>query len=45
VYHFFHVPFYYIEYGISTLGAPQLWLAAKNDPQRTLANYRAALKL
>lgn len=43
--HLFHVPFYYIEYGIAQLGALQVWLKAKNDPQHALANYRAALKL
>jgi oligoendopeptidase F len=43
--HLFHAPFYYIEYGIAQLGALQLWLKAKEDPRRALANYRAALKL
>jgi oligoendopeptidase F len=43
--HLFHSPFYYIEYGIAQLGALQLWLKAKDDPRRALANYRAALKL
>ncbi|HEY0009981.1 MAG TPA: M3 family oligoendopeptidase [Tepidisphaeraceae bacterium] len=43
--HLFHVPFYYIEYGIAQLGALQLWMKAKEDPQRALANYRSALKL
>jgi oligoendopeptidase F len=43
--HLFHVPFYYVEYGIAQLGALQLWMKAKDDPQRALSNYRAALKL
>jgi oligoendopeptidase F len=43
--HLFHAPFYYIEYGIAQLGALQLWMKAKEDPRRALANYRAALKL
>ena len=43
--HLFHVPFYYIEYGIAQLGALQLWMKAKQDPQRALNNYRSALKL
>ena len=43
--HLFHCPFYYVEYGIAQLGAMQMWLKAKQDPQRALANYRAALKL
>jgi oligoendopeptidase F len=43
--HLFHVPFYYVEYGIAQLGALQLWMKAKQDPQRALAGYRAGLKL
>ena len=43
--HLFDVPFYYVEYGIAQLGALQLWLKAKQDPRRALANYRAALSL
>ena len=43
--HLYHVPFYYIEYGIAQLGALQLWMKAKEDPKRALSNYRAALSL
>lgn len=43
--HLFHVPFYYVEYGIAQIGALQLWMKSKQDPQRALANYRSALKL
>jgi oligoendopeptidase F len=43
--HLFHVPFYYVEYAIAQLGALQLWMKAKDDPQRALSNYRAGLKL
>jgi oligoendopeptidase F len=43
--HIFHLPFYYIEYGIAQLGALQLWLKAKDDPKQALSNYRAALSL
>lgn len=43
--HLFHVPFYYIEYGIAQLGSLQLWLKSKQDPKQALANYKAALKL
>ena len=43
--HIFQVPFYFIEYGIAQLGALQLWLRGRQDPHRTLANYRAALRL
>lgn len=43
--HLYHVPFYYIEYGIAQLGALQLWLAYRNDPAKALASYRSALRL
>ena len=43
--HLFHVPFYYVEYGIAQLGALQLWMKAKEDPQPALCNYRAGLEL
>ncbi|HTL29327.1 MAG TPA: M3 family oligoendopeptidase [Tepidisphaeraceae bacterium] len=43
--HLFHVPFYYIEYGIAQLGALQLWMKSKSDPRAALSNYRAGLKL
>jgi oligoendopeptidase F len=43
--HLFHAPFYYVEYGIAQLGALQLWMKAKEDPKKALANYRAALAL
>ena len=43
--HLFHAPFYYVEYGIAQLGALQLWMKAKEDPRRALANYRAGLSL
>ena len=44
--HLFHVPFYYIEYGIAQLGALQLWMKAEAGPPRgRWPNYRAALTL
>ena len=43
--HLFHVPFYYVEYAIAQLGALQVWMKSKDDPQRALNNYRAALAL
>jgi oligoendopeptidase F len=43
--HLFNSPFYYVEYGIAQLGALQVWLKAKEDPRRALANYRSALAL
>ena len=43
--HLFHVPFYYIEYGIAQLGALQLWLASKRDKAAALERYKHALSL
>lgn len=43
--HLYHVPFYYVEYGIAQLGALQIWMKAKEDPRRALQNYRNGLKL
>jgi oligoendopeptidase F len=43
--HLFHVPFYYVEYGIAQIGALQLWMKSKEDPHKALSNYRTALKL
>lgn len=43
--HLFEVPFYYIEYGIAQIGALQLWLQYKKDPQAALKNYQAALTI
>ncbi len=43
--HLYHVPFYYIEYGIAQLGALQLWLAYREDPGKALSAYRGALRL
>ncbi len=41
--HLFHVPFYYIEYGIAQLGALQIYNNAKTDPKAALAAYRKSL--
>jgi oligoendopeptidase F len=41
----FHVPFYYVEYGIAQLGALQLWMMSRQDRESALASYRAGLKL
>ena len=43
--HLFGVPFYYIEYGIAEIGALQMWLQFKKNPDAALENYRNALKL
>ncbi|MBI3314884.1 MAG: M3 family oligoendopeptidase [Candidatus Omnitrophica bacterium] len=43
--HIFQVPFYYIEYGIAQLGALQVWMNARRDPAKALADYRKGLTL
>jgi oligoendopeptidase F len=43
--HIFTAPFYYIEYGLSWLGALQLWQQSLRDPGETLRQYRSALTL
>ena len=42
--HLFHIPFYYIEYGIAQLGALQLWSKYLKDSTQALADYRNGLK-
>lgn len=43
--HLFEVPFYYIEYGIAQLGAIAVWRNYRNNPDKALDQYEAALKL
>ncbi|MGD1846748.1 MAG: M3 family oligoendopeptidase [Salibacteraceae bacterium] len=43
--HVFEVPFYYIEYGMAQLGAIALWRNYKQNPEKALDQYEAALKL
>ena len=43
--HIHHVPFYYIEYGLASLGAFQIWEKARQDPAQAIVNYRKALAL
>ncbi len=43
--HIFHVPFYYIEYGMAMLGALQVWRNALQDQAAAVAAYRRALAL
>ncbi len=43
--HIFEVPFYYIEYAISQLGAIAIWRNYKQNPNETLDKYEAALSL
>jgi oligoendopeptidase F len=43
--HLFEVPFYYIEYGIAQLGAIAMWRQYKQNKEKALDNYSAALSL
>lgn len=45
VLHLFEVPFYMIEYLIAQLGALQLWLNYKKEPQKTINQYIKGLSL
>lgn len=41
--HIFEVPFYYIEYGIAQLASIGIWKNYKENPEKTLLQYEAAL--
>lgn len=43
--HIFHLPFYYIEYGLAQLGAVQVWRNSLTDAAAALEQYRGALAL
>lgn len=43
--HIYEVPFYYVEYGLASLGAFQIWANALKDQKTAVANYRKALGL
>lgn len=43
--HLFEVPFYYIEYAIAQLGAIAVWKNYKENPEKALSQYLAALSL
>lgn len=43
--HLFEVPFYYVEYGISQLGALGIWKNSLENKSKALADYKAALAL
>ncbi len=43
--HLFEVPFYYIEYAIAQMGALQLWVRYRRDPQDAVARYRDGLAM
>ena len=41
--HIYHVPFYYVEYGMAQLGAIQVWGNALNNQKEAVEKYRYAL--
>jgi len=43
--HIFHVPFYYVEYGMAQLGAIQVWGNALKNQKDAVKQYRHALSL
>jgi oligoendopeptidase F len=43
--HIYEVPFYYVEYGLASLGAFQVWRNALKDQQAAVVAYRRALAL
>jgi oligoendopeptidase F len=43
--HIFEVPFYYIEYAISQLGALQVWRNYQHDEKKAMADYLQGLKM
>ncbi|SDM07836.1 M3 family oligoendopeptidase [Pedobacter antarcticus] len=43
--HLFEVPFYYIEYAIAQLGAIAIWKNYRENPEKALQQYLAALAL
>ena len=43
--HIHLVPFYYIEYGLASLGAFQIWEKARQDRAQAIVDYRKALAL
>ncbi|MEC8628077.1 MAG: M3 family oligoendopeptidase [Bacteroidota bacterium] len=45
VLHIYHIPFYYIEYGLAQLGAIAMWRNYCQDPKKTIEQYKNALAL
>ncbi len=43
--HIFVAPFYYVEYGMATLGAIQIWANSLHDHKQAVADYRKAQRL
>jgi oligoendopeptidase F len=43
--HIFHIPFYYIEYGMAQVGSLQVWRNALRDQAQAVDTYKQALAL
>ena len=43
--HIYHVPFYYVEYGMAQLGSIQIWGNSLKDDKKAIEDYRNALSL
>jgi oligoendopeptidase F len=43
--HIYHVPFYYVEYGMAQLGSIQIWGNSLKDDKKAIEDYRKALSL
>ena len=43
--HIYHVPFYYVEYGMAQLGAIQVWGNALKNQKKAVEQYRNALSM
>ena len=43
--HIYHVPFYYVEYGMAQLGAIQIWGNSLNNAKKAIQDYKSALGL
>tara|TARA_B100001142_G_scaffold319151_1_gene362249 strand:- start:363 stop:2066 length:1704 start_codon:yes stop_codon:yes gene_type:complete len=43
--HIYHVPFYYVEYGMAQLGAIQIWGKSLKNERKAIQDYRTALSL
>ena len=43
--HIYHVPFYYVEYGMAQLGAIQIWGNSLDNEKKAINDYKSALRL
>lgn len=45
VLHFYHVPFYLIDYALAFVGAVQIWMRSQAEPEQAMDDYLAMLAL